>query len=56
MSLVQLFDTMFFEKVRFYKVQYEIRFFVKVECLVKTVKKYFLEKLSIWLALIKVIV
>ena len=28
--------------------------FQKVECLVKTVKKYFLKKLSVWLALIKV--
>ena len=29
-------------------------FFFKVECLVKTVKKCFLKKLSVWLALIKV--
>ena len=28
--------------------------FQKVECLVKIVKKYFLKKLSVWLALIKV--
>ena len=30
--------------------------FQKTECLVKTVKKYFLKKLSVWLALIKVTV
>ena len=35
---------------------YEIEIFVKAECLVKAVKKYFLKKLSVWLALIKVIV
>ena len=34
----------------------EKMFFQKIECLVKTVKKYFLKKLSVWLALIKVIV
>ena len=28
--------------------------FQKAECLVKAVKKYFLKKLSVWLALIKV--
>ena len=28
-------------------------FFEKVECLVKTVKKFFLKKLIVWLALIK---
>ena len=28
--------------------------FQKTECLVKVVKKYFLKKLSVWLALIKV--
>ena len=37
MSLVQLFETGFFEKI---------------ECLVKTIKKCFLKKLSVWLALI----
>ena len=30
--------------------------FQKVECLVKAVKKYFLKKLSVWLAIIKVAV
>ena len=37
-------------------MQYEIELFKKTECLVKTVKKCFLKKLSIWLALIKVVV
>ena len=31
-------------------------FFHKVKCLVKTVKKCFLKKLSVWLVLIKVAV
>ena len=31
-------------------------YFQKTECLVKTVKKYFLKKLSVWLPLIKVTV
>ena len=30
--------------------------FQKIECLVKTVKKCFLKKLSVWLALIKLAV
>ena len=38
------------------KVLYEIELFVKAECLVKTVKKCFLKNLSVWLALIKVVV
>ena len=29
-------------------------FFQKADCLVKTIKKYFLKKLNVWLALIKV--
>ena len=37
-------------------MQYEIVLFEKTECLVKTVKKCFLKKLSVWLALIKVMV
>ena len=38
-------------------MQYKIELFKKkTECLVKTVKKCFLKKLSIWLALIKVVV
>ena len=35
-------------------MRYEIDFFKKVECLVKTIKKCFLKKLSVWLTLIKV--
>ena len=35
---------------------YEIEFFEKTECLVKTVKKCFLKKLIVWLTLIKVVV
>ena len=35
---------------------YEIGFFVKVECLVKTIEKCFLKKLNIWVALIKVVI
>ena len=56
-SLVQLFEIELFEKKwGFQKVRYETRFFEKIECLAKTVKKCFLKKLSIWLALIRVIV
>ena len=44
MSLVQLFVKVHNEKVEFQKVK----------CLVKTVKKCFLKKLSVWLTLIKV--
>ena len=40
----------FLKKLSFQKV------FQKVKCLVKTVKKCFLKKLSVWLALIKVTV
>ena len=45
-SLVQLFIKVHNEKVHFQKA----------ECLVKTVKKYFLKKLNVWLAIIKVAV
>ena len=45
-----------FEKVEFQKVHNEKVFFQKTECLVKTVKKCFFKKLSVWLALIKVVV
>ena len=45
-SLVQIFVKMHNEKVKFQKI----------ECLVKTVKKCIMKKLSIWLALIKVTV
>ena len=31
-------------------------FFQKTKCLVKVIKKYFLKKLSVWLAFIKVVV
>ena len=34
-------------------MQYEIKLFEKVKCLVKTIKKWFLKKLSVWLELIK---
>ena len=44
------------KKWGFQKVLYEIELFVKAECLVKTVKKCFLKNLSVWLALIKVVV
>ena len=37
-------------------MQYELDFFIKVKCLIKTIKKCFLKKLSVWLALIKVAV
>ena len=47
---------MLFEKWSFQKVQYEKVIFQKAEYLVKTVKKCFLKKLSVWLALIKVAV
>ena len=43
-SLVQLFEKVHNEKVEFQKA----------ECLVKTVKKCIMKKLSVWLALIKV--
>ena len=35
---------------------YETELFIKTECLVKIIKKYFLKKLSIWLVLVKVVV
>ena len=56
MSLVQLFKIELFEKWGFQKVQYETGLFEKAKCLVKAVKKCFLKKLSVWLALIKVAV
>ena len=37
-------------------MQYEIGLFEKIECLIKDVKKCFLKKLNIWLALIKTVV
>ena len=46
MSLVQLFVKVYNEKVEFQKA----------ECLIKAIKKWFLKKLSVWLALIKVAV
>jgi len=45
-SLVQLFEKVHNEKV----------FSKESECLVKTVKKCFLKKLSVWVALIKMAV
>ena len=39
------------EKVKFSKVHFQ-----KAKCLVKAVKQCFLKKLSVWLALIKVVV
>ena len=44
------------KKLSFQKVHNEKVHFQKTECLVKTVKKFFLIKLSIWLALIKVVI
>ena len=44
------------KKWSFQKVHNEKMFFQKVECLIKAVKKCFLKKLSVWLALIKVTV
>ena len=41
----------FLKKWGFQKVQYETKLFVKTK--VKTVKKWFLKKLSVWLTLIK---
>ena len=55
-SLVQLFKVGLFEKAEFQKVHNEKVFFHKVKYLVKTVKKCFLKKLRVWLALIKVTV
>ena len=46
----------FLKKLSFQKVHNKKVFFQKAECLVKTVKKCFLKKLSVWLALIKVAV
>ena len=44
------------KKWGFQKLWYEIGPFGKAECLIKTVKKCFLKKLSVWLAFIKVVV
>ena len=45
MSFVQLFEIGFFEKVGFSKsAVWNYVFFLKAECLVKTVKKHFFEK------------
>ena len=44
------------KKWSFQKMHNEKVHFQKTECLVKTVKKCFLKKLSVWLALIKVAV
>ena len=46
----------FYVKVHNEKVEFSKVHFQKAECLVKTVKKCFLIKLSIWIALIKVAV
>ena len=52
-SLVQLFKKVFFlKKWSFQKVHNKKVFFEKAEYLVKTVKKCFLKKLKVWLALI----
>ena len=56
MSLVQLFETWLLKKVEFKKCSMKKWSFQKAEYLVKAVKKCFLKKLSIWLALIKVAV
>ena len=62
-SLVQLFQTVLLEKVEVLKSKiWNWGFFIflflffKVACLVKTIKKCFLTKLSVWLILIKVAV
>ena len=47
MSLIQLFEVGFFEKVEFSKSTYERVLFEKAEYLIKTVKKCFLKKLSV---------
>ena len=44
------------KKLSFYKVYNEKMYFQETEYLVKAVKKCFLKKLSVWLALIKVAV
>ena len=44
------------KKLSFEKAHNEKVHFQKAECLVKTVKKCFLKKLSVWLAFIKVAV
>ena len=44
------------KKLSFQKVHNEKVHFQKTEYLVKTVKKFFLIKLNIWLALIKVVI
>ena len=44
------------KKLSFQKVYNEKVYFQKPECLVKAVKKCFLKKLNVWLALIKVAV
>ena len=55
MSLVGLFEKVFFDKSGvFKKCIMKKYFFQKAECFVKAVKKCFLKKLSVWLALIKV--
>ena len=41
------------KKLSFQKMHNEKVFFQKAECLVKTVKKWFLKNLSVWLAFIK---
>ena len=55
-SLVKPLKLYFLKKWDFQKVWYEKMFFEKTECLIKTVKKCFLKKLSVWLELIKVAV
>ena len=62
-SLVRLFEVGPFEKSWVFKkciikkcIIKKCFFFLKAECLVKTVKKCFLKKLSVWLAFIEVAV
>ena len=55
-SLVQFFEVGLLKKLSFQKVHHEKRIFQKTEYLVKIVKKCFLKKLNVWLALIKVAV
>ena len=54
MSSVHLFKIGLFEKMGFSKSAVWNWAFEKTECLVKTVKKCFLKKLSVWVALMKV--
>ena len=51
MSLVKPLKLYFLKKWDFQKARYEKVIFEKTECLVKSIKKCFLKKPSIWLAL-----